>query len=46
MSDRGGVDSEPTTISVEGTPGRGWVLTETISMVIANTRSVSVGKRL
>lgn len=45
MSDRGGVESTPTDISTERTPGRGWVLVETISMVIANSRSVAKGIR-
>jgi hypothetical protein len=45
MSDRGGVESTPTDISTERTPGRGWVLLETISMVIANSRSIAKGIR-
>ena len=45
MTDRGGVESTPTDISTERTPGRGWVLLETLSMVIANTRSVAKGIR-
>lgn len=45
MSDRGGVESTPTDISTERTPGRGWVLLESISMVIANSRSVAKGIR-
>lgn len=45
MTDRGGVDSETTTISVEGVPGRGWVLLETISMAVLNSRSISKGIR-
>lgn len=45
MSDRGGVESTPTDINTERTPGRGWVLVETISLVIANSRSVAVGQK-
>jgi len=45
MTDRGGVESTPTDISTERTPGRGWVLLETISMVVANNRSVAKGIR-
>lgn len=40
-SDRGGVDSQPIDVSTENIPGRGWVLTETMSAVIANSRSVA-----
>lgn len=45
MTDRGGVESTPTDISTERTPGRGWVLVETISMVVANSRSLAKGIR-
>ncbi len=45
MTDRGGVESTPTDINTERTPGRGWVLVETMSLVIANSRSVAVGQK-
>lgn len=45
MTDRGGVESTPTDINTERTPGRGWVMVETISMVIANARSVAKGQK-
>jgi hypothetical protein len=44
-TDRGGVNSQPIDGSIEKVPGRGWFLTETISMVIANSRSVAYGIR-
>ena len=40
-SDRGGVTSQPIDITTEKTPGRGWVFSELMSMVIANSRSVA-----
>jgi len=46
MSDRGGIESSPIDVSVEGVPGRGWHMHELISMVIANARSVVRGKRI
>ena len=45
-SDRGGIDSQPTDITVEGKAGRGWVLVLSMSMALANDRSVAVGIRL
>lgn len=45
MTDRGGVDSSPLDIAHERVPGRGWAMSETISMVIANSRSVARGRR-
>ena len=45
MTDRGGVESTPTDATTERVPGRGWVLIETLSMVIANSRSVAKGIR-
>lgn len=45
-SDRGGVDSQPTDGVSERMMGRGWLLSESISMVIANSRSVSIGRRI
>lgn len=46
MTDRGGIESSPIDVSIEGIPGRGWHMTELISMVIANSRSVVRGKRV
>lgn len=39
--DRGGINSTPIDVSHEGMPGRGWVLTESMAMAIANARSVA-----
>ena len=44
-SDRGGIESQPLDGSNEAVPGRGWFMTESLSMVIANARSVAKGKR-
>lgn len=40
-TDRGGVTSQPIDISTERVAGRGWVFSELMSMVIANSRSVA-----
>lgn len=45
ISDRGGVESQPIDITTEKVPGRGWVMTELVSMVIANSRSIARGRR-
>ncbi len=45
-TDRGGIDTEITTTATEKTAGRGWVMTESFSGVIANTRSVAKGFRV
>lgn len=45
-SDRGGIMSTPTDITTERTPGRGWVLQETIALCVANARSVAKGIRI
>ena len=45
-TDRGGVTSVPIDISNEQVPGRGWALSELISMVIANSRSVAKARRV
>lgn len=45
-SDRGGVESQPIDGTQERVPGRGWFMTETMSMVIANSRSVARGRRI
>lgn len=44
-TDRGGVVSEPVTQAVAGIPGRGWFMSEQVSMVLANARSVARGIR-
>ncbi len=45
-SDRGGIDSQPIDASIEGVPGKGWMFTESVSCVIANSRAIAKGKRL
>ncbi len=45
-TDRGGIDTEVTTTATEKVAGRGWVMTESFSAVIANTRSVAKGYRV
>jgi hypothetical protein len=45
-TDRDGVTSEPITMAIEGTPGKGWMWTETMSMFLANARSVAKGNRV
>lgn len=45
-TDRGGIDTEVTTTATEKIAGRGWVMTESLSMVIGNTRSVAKGFRV
>ena len=44
-SDRDGIQSQPTDISVEKIPGRGWVMYQSMAMCIANSRSVAMGVR-
>lgn len=44
-TDRGGITSVPTDISVEFKVGRGWAMSELMSMVLANPRSVAYGRR-
>lgn len=44
-SDRGGVDSQPIDSSVERVIGKGWLITESMSMAVANARSVVAGLR-
>lgn len=44
-TDRGGIESQPIDGTHEAVPGRGWMMTETVSMVIANARSVAHAKR-
>jgi hypothetical protein len=45
-SDRNGVDSAPIDITTERVPGKGWVLNETMSMAIGNSRGVAFGRRI
>ena len=45
-SDRGGLMSTTTDISVEGLPGKGWVLYEQLAVSVANARAVAAGIRL
>lgn len=45
-TDRGGVSSTPIDGSIEQVPGKGWWMTELISMVIANSRSVAKARRI
>lgn len=45
-SDRGGVDSVPTDGVTEKIAGRGWLLSESISFAVANSRSVAFGLRV
>lgn len=44
-TDRGGIDTEPLTAATEKVPGRGWLMYESWSSVIANARSVAKGIR-
>ncbi len=44
-TDRGGINSMPIDGTQEKKPGRGWFMTELMSMVIANARSVAKGTR-
>lgn len=46
FTDRGGVTSEPIGMGVEKQPGRGWAMSESISMVIANAASVAYARRI
>lgn len=45
-TDRGGVTSQPIDGTQERVPGRGWFLSELMSMVIGNSRSVTRGRRI
>lgn len=45
-SDRGGVRSEPTSGADNGSTARGWLMSEVMSFTLANSRSVSKGKRV
>ena len=45
-ADRGGVDSAPIDPTTERQIGRGWLLSESFTAVIANTRSTAYAKRV
>lgn len=45
-TDRGGVTSQPIDGTQERVPGRGWFLAETMSLCIANSRSIARGRRI
>lgn len=45
-SDRGGVESQPLDGTQEKVPGRGWFMSETMSAIIANSRSIARGRRV
>lgn len=45
-STRGGVRSTPTDGANSGSSDKGWLMTETLSFVLANMRSVAKGKRI
>lgn len=45
-TDRGGIESQPIDGTNENIPGRGWFMTETVSMVIANAWSVAYATRV
>lgn len=45
-TDRGGVRSTPTSGADQGNTTKGWLLSEIISFLLANPRSVSKGKRI
>lgn len=45
-SDRGGIESLPTDINTERIPGRGWILSESYTSAIANSRSIAKGVRV
>ncbi len=44
-TDREGISTQPIDGAHEGVPGRGWNMTETMSLVIANSRSLTKGMR-
>lgn len=45
-SDRGGLRSTPTDISIEKMPGRGFVVDESLAVSVANSRSFAKGYRM
>lgn len=44
-TDRGGIESLPIDAAITGIPGRGWQMDESLSLVVANVRSVAYGNR-
>jgi hypothetical protein len=44
-TDRGGIESQPIDGTNENIPGRGWFMSESMSMVLANARSVAYAVR-
>lgn len=45
-TDRGGIRATPTSGADQGNTTRGWLLSEMLSFILANPRSVSAGKRI
>ena len=45
-TDRGGIECQPIDGTNENVPGRGWFMSELVSMVIANSRSVAKAVRV
>lgn len=45
-TDRGGITAQPLDGTNEGIPGRGWFMSELMSMVIANARSIAFAQRV
>ena len=45
-NDRGGMLSQPIDISTEGIPGRGWVIHQSMTIAVANSRSFTKGIRV
>ncbi len=45
-TDRGGIETQPTDGVTEGVAGKGWWMFESVSFVIANSRSVAKGLRV
>lgn len=45
-TDRGGIRSQPTSGADQGNTSRGWLLSEMLSFVLANPRSVAKGQRI
>lgn len=44
-TDRGGINSQPIDGTHERVPGRGWFMSQLMSMLVANARSVAKGQR-
>lgn len=45
-TDRGGIDSQPIDGATEGIPGKGWFLSEGISVAVVNSRAIAFGRRI